>query len=166
MSIRAGSPPRCSGCRRLASPKKTARSSTRHGGCSGTGKARSRPVTRAPTSRSWPGCSRGCASCMRPRVVQSPTRSSNSRGPTPTRPTRRRRSWPRNIRARRSRTSPIQRAQPRSRARPVSSWRASPSCATMAARRAGAGSSAAPGAPREISWLGATTATRPVSVRR
>ena len=48
---------KCFACRRRASRKKTARSSTRDAGCSGTGKAPSRPVRRAPTSRSWPACS-------------------------------------------------------------------------------------------------------------
>ena len=52
-SIRRRSRLRCSACRRRASPRKTARSSTRAAGCNGTGRAPTRRARRAATWRSW-----------------------------------------------------------------------------------------------------------------
>ncbi len=67
--------PRCSACPPPASPRRTARSSTPAAGCSGTGRAPSRRAKRAPTSRSWPGCSIACAKPIARTAASSQTRS-------------------------------------------------------------------------------------------
>ena len=54
---------RCSGCRRRASPRRTARSRTPAGRSCGTGRARSRPARRSRIPRSSPSCSGSCAPC-------------------------------------------------------------------------------------------------------
>ena len=137
--------PRCSACRPPASPKKTARWSTPDAGCSGTGRRRSRRAKRAADLEIMAELVHAPAHAVTERGRRvSPTRSLKLSWPyaNPHSPTAEEIAREYSGKAlegpRRSEGS-----RPRSCARPASSSPASLNCATTAAPRAAAGSSAA-----------------------